>query len=58
MGRSEVTKSGVLNLEIDIQGSVDCWDFVVCNMKGYDLILGMGWLLANHAFLYCQLREH
>ena len=33
------------------------WDLIALEMSGFDLILGMDWLSANHAVIECDLHR-
>ena len=53
-GDCEVTKWGVINLSLDIQGKPYMWNFILYGLEGYDVLLGMDWLSAHQAFLDCE----
>ena len=56
-GDSEVSKLGVSNLHLDIQGNAYVWNFIVHGLEGHDILLGMDWLSVNQAFLTVRIRE-
>ena len=50
-GEPEFTTLRVQTLEFDIQGEIYVWDFVVFELREFNVILGMDWLGKNQTFL-------
>ena len=56
-GEPEFSTLEVKKLKFEIQGKTYVWDFVLCELQEYDVILGMDWLGYNQAYLDCKKKR-
>ena len=56
-GEPKYVTLGVKTLKFNIQGETYIWDFILYEMRDYDIILGMDWLSSNQAFLDCERKR-
>jgi hypothetical protein len=57
VGKSRVCTKMVKNCPIHIDGKTVSTNLIIFDMHGFDIILGMDWLSANHAIIDCHSKE-